>query len=120
MMTGESTSVVSEAVANLISFPLWLAMGSGVPNFHPAGSLRLARVIDVVRLTALGIEQNLVPADDGEFVGGGRSGGESAFEGCGRKKVEFGGDSVHARGDVDVEGESVQQIATPLESLARG
>ena len=41
-MTGESTSVVRETVANLISFPLWLVMGSGVPNFQPAGSLRLA------------------------------------------------------------------------------
>ncbi len=29
-------------VANFRSFPLWLVMGSGVPNFQPAGSLRLA------------------------------------------------------------------------------
>ena len=42
VMTGESTSVVSETVANLISFPLWLVMGSGVPNFQPSGSFRLA------------------------------------------------------------------------------
>ena len=42
MMTGESTSVVRETVAKWISLPLWLVTGSGVPNFHPSGSFRLA------------------------------------------------------------------------------
>jgi hypothetical protein len=42
VMTGESTSVVREAGAKWISFPLWLAMGRAVPNFHPSGSFRAA------------------------------------------------------------------------------
>src|SRR5580658_6649997 len=84
------------------------------------GKLQAGRVVDVVGLVAFGVEQYLVPTDDGQLVGGGGTGGESAFEGCGRKKVEFGGDFGHACGDVDVEGEAVEQVAAPFQRLASG
>ena len=84
------------------------------------GKLQAGGVVDVVGLPAFGIEQDLVPADDGQLVGGGGTGGESAFEGCGREEVEFGGDFGHAGGDFDVEGEAVEQVAAPFQGLAAG
>ncbi len=84
------------------------------------GKFQAGGVVDVVGFEAFGIEQDLIPTDDGEFVGGGGAGGESAFEGCGRKEVEFGGDFSHARRDVDVEGEAVEQVAAPFQGLASG
>ena len=94
--------------------------GQGRAELPSVGKFQPGGVVDVVRLPALGIEQDLVPTDDGEFVGGGRSGGEAAFERRGRKKVELGVDFAYARGNFDVNGESVEQIAAPLQSLAAG
>ena len=91
--------------------------GAELPS---VGKLQAGGVVDVVGLVALGIEQDLVPTDDGELVGGGGAGGESAFEGGGREEVEFGADFGCAGGNVDVEGESVEQVAAPFERLAGG
>ena len=62
----------------------------------------------------------MVPTNDGELVGGGGTGGESAFESCGRKEVEFGGDFARAGRDIHVKRESVEQVAAPFQSLAAG
>ena len=75
-------------------------------------------VVDIVERVALGIKQNLVPADDRQLVGGGRTGGESAFEGRGREEVEIGGDFVHARRNVDVDGKAIERVAAPLQDFA--
>ena len=69
---------------------------------------------------AFGIEQDLVPADQRHFVGGGGSGGEAAFEGGGRKEVEFGVDFSLAGRDFNVDGEAIEQIAPPLQGFAAG
>ena len=84
------------------------------------GKFQAGGVVDVVGLAAFGIEQDLVPTDDGELVGGGGTGGESAFEGGGRKEVEFGGDFGRAGRDFNVDGEAVEQVAAPFQSLAAG
>ncbi len=84
------------------------------------GKFQAGGVVDVVGLPAFGIKQDLVPADDGQFVGGGGAGGESAFERCGGKEVEFGSDFGRPGGDFHVEGEAVEQVAAPFQSLAGG
>ena len=104
----------------MISLPLWLRDGKRSAELPSVGKFQAGGVVDVVGLVAFGIEQNLVPADDGELVGGGGAGGESAFEGGGRKEVEFGVDFVDAGGDFDVDGEAVEQVAAPFQSLAVG
>ncbi len=91
--------------------------GTELPS---VGKFQAGDVVDVVGLPAFGIEQDLVPADDGEFVGGGGTCGESAFEGCGRKEVEFGGNLGHAGRDFHVDGEAVEQVAAPFQRLAVG
>src|SRR6266568_1286708 len=45
-------------------------------EFPTVGKLQAGGVVDVVGLESRRIEQYLVPADDGQFVGGGRTGGE--------------------------------------------
>src|SRR5579863_2905080 len=68
------------------------------------------REVDVVGFPSLGIEQDLVPTDDRHLGSGGRTGGESAFKSCGRKKIEFG---VHFRcacRDFHVNGERSEQV----------
>ena len=39
---------------------------------------------------------------------------------CGREKVEFGVDFIHAGGNIDVDGESVLEVAPPFERLSVG
>ncbi len=56
-------------------------------EFPSVGKLKRGGEVDLVGLPSLGVEKDLVPADNGELVGGGRSGGEAAFEGCGREEV---------------------------------
>jgi hypothetical protein len=120
-MTGESTSVVRDAGAKWISLAaLAIAIGSGVPNFQFVGKLQARGVVDVVRLVAFGIKQDLIPADDRELVGGGRAGGESAFESGGRKKVEFGVTSVTPAGTSTWMVKPSSSIAAPLQSFAAG
>ena len=84
------------------------------------GKFQAGGVVDVVGFVALGIEQDLIPADDGQLVGGGGAGGESAFEGGGGEEVELGVNFCYAGGDFDVEGESVEQVAAPFQGLAGG
>ena len=91
--------------------------GAELPSL---GKFEAGGVVDVVGLEAFGVEQDLVPTDDCQLVGGGGSGGESAFERGGREEVEFGGDFSHTRGDVDVESEAVEQITAPFQGLASG
>src|SRR5579859_7480835 len=86
-------------------------------KFPAVGQFEAGGVVDVVRPVAGGVEQDLVPTDDGQFVGGRGTSGESAFEGCGREEIEFGGDFSYASGDFDVESEAVEQIAAPFERL---
>ena len=91
-----------------------------VPNFQLAGSFRAGDVGEFVGLPALGIEQNLIPTDHRHLVGGGRTGGEAALEGCGRKEIEFSVYFSLAGGNFDVDGEAVEQIAAPLQGFAAG
>ena len=55
-----------------------------------AGILQAGGVVNVIGLLSLGIKQHLVPADDGEFVRGRGTGGESAFQRGGREEIEIG------------------------------
>src|SRR5579871_3036458 len=85
-----------------------------LPSF---GKLERGSEVDLVGFPSFGIEKDLVPTDDGEFVGGGRSGREPAFKCCGRKEVEIGIDFMDSGRNVDVDGESVEQVAAPFQSL---
>src|SRR5438270_10800356 len=87
-------------------------------EFPSRGDLERRGVVYVVGLVALGIKQDLVPADDGEFGGGGGSGRESAFQSRGREEVEFGIDLGDSAGNLNMNGEAVEQVAAPLQSLA--
>src|SRR4030081_2417130 len=71
-------------------------------------------VVDIVRLPTLGVEQHLVPANDGHLVGGGGTGRKSGFERCRRKKVEFSVNVGHAGRHFYADGEAVEQVAPPL------
>src|SRR5579862_9548886 len=90
---------------------------SELPSF---GKFQRGCEVDVVGLVALGIEKDLVPTDDGKFVGGRRSSGKSAFEGGRREEVEFGIDFAGPGRDVDVNREAIERIAPPLQRLASG
>src|SRR5262249_23953384 len=84
------------------------------------GNLQRCGVVDVVGSVALGIEQHLIPTDDRELRGRGRTGRESAFKRGRREKVKISlhrGDSLR---DVDVDSEAVESISPPLQRLAIG
>jgi hypothetical protein len=115
-MTGESTRVVSDTVANLIS--ILARDGKGRAEFPAFGELETGRVIDIVRLESRGIKQNLVPTNDSELVGGRGTSGKSTFEGGGGKEIEFSGYFVYAGGNLHMQSEAVLQIATPFQGLA--
>ena len=88
-----------------------------LPSF---GKFEGGSEVYLVGLPSFRIEKNLVPADNGEFVGGRRAGGESALKCCGREEVEIGVDFVDSGRDVHVDGESVEQIAAPFQGLTVG
>src|SRR5580765_8361162 len=77
-------------------------------------------VVDVVGLVSLGIQQNLVPADNGELRGGGGAGGEAAFKSGWGDKVEIGLDFAYALRDLHMDGESVLQIPAPFKCRTIG
>ena len=126
MITGESTSVVRDAGWNAdLRLTVELIAGGGGDGqgrskFPIGGKFQSGDVSEIVGLPAFGIEQNLVPTDDCHLVGRGGTRREAAFEGRGRKEIEF---SVHFRlagWNFDVEGEAVEQIAPPLQCFAAG
>src|ERR1700720_2673295 len=96
------------------------AHGQRSAELPAARNFQTGRVIDVVRFPAFGIKQNLVPTDYCHLVSGGRAGGESALEGGGRKKIKLGVDLGLARWNIDMNGEAVEQIATPFKRLPAG
>src|ERR1700693_2951779 len=91
--------------------------GSELPAL---GKFQAGGVIDVIGFEAFGIEQNLIPADHCHFVGGGRACGKSAFKGGGGKEIKFSFDFIDGGRNFDVEGVSVEQVAAPFQSFARG
>src|ERR1700732_1564691 len=104
----------------LDSVPAVAGHGKRGAELPAVRKLQARAVIDVVRLPAPGIEQNLIPADDRELVGGRGTRRKSTFEDRRRKKVECGGDLTDAGRDFHVDGEAVDQVATPLENLSAG
>src|SRR5579863_7821813 len=94
--------------------------GERSAEFPAVGNLQRSGVVDVVGLPSLGIEQDLVPTDDGELVGGRGAGGETALRSGGRKIIEFGGDFGGAGGNFDVDRPAIEQIAPPLQGLTSG
>ena len=62
----------------------------------------------------------MIPADHCHLVGGGRAGGETAFESRGRKKIQFGVHFAYSGGNFDVDGEAIEQVAAPFQSFATG
>src|SRR5580704_11310739 len=64
--------------------------GQGRAVFPAGGKFQRGYVGEIVGLPAFGVEQDLIPADDGHFVGRGGAGGEATFERGGREEVEFG------------------------------
>lgn len=89
-------------------------------EFPAVGNFQRSRVGDVVGFPSLGIKQDLVPTDDGKFVGGGGACGESSLKCCWGEEVEFGVDLRRALGNFDVDGETIEKIATPFERLPTG
>src|ERR1051326_4115416 len=77
-------------------------------------------VVDVVGLVAFGVQQDLVPTDDGELVGGRGAGRKSAFESGRGEIVKFGVDFGDPGGNFDVQGPAVEQVAAPLERVSSG
>ena len=125
MITGESTS---SGQGSGLKGDLGLTVvgregrcdGQGGSKFPVGGKFQSGDVGEIVGLPALGIEQHLIPTDDRHFVGRGGTGREAAFEGRGRKEVEFGIHFSLAGWNVDVKGEAVEQIAPPLQGFAAG
>src|SRR5580658_1876870 len=94
--------------------------GQGRSKLPVGGKFQAGDVGEIVRLPAFGVEQNLIPADECHLVGRGGACGEAAFEGCRRKEVEFGVYFSFSGGNFDVDGEAVEQIATPFQGFAAG
>src|SRR5215467_6308294 len=89
-------------------------------EFPSLGNLEARGVVDVVGLVSLGIQQDLVPADNRELRGVGRASGEAAFKSGRGDKVEIGLDFAYALRDLHMDGESVLQIPAPFERLTIG
>src|SRR6201987_6261473 len=94
-----------KAEMNLV--PALAGNGKGRAKLPSLGNLQRCRVVDVVGSVALGIQQDLIPTDDCQFVSGRRTGRESALEGSGREKVEVGLHLRDSRRNLDVNGEPV-------------
>jgi len=73
----------------------------------------------VVGGSSCGIENILVPTDDDEFVGGGSGRSVNARTG-GLEIVEGNIETIGAGGNIDVEGEDVEEIALPGNVFAVG
>ena len=81
VITGESTNV-SEGDRGEVNFiPALASDRERRAELPSVGNFQAGGVVDVVGLVALGIEQDLVPTDDGQLVSGGGASGESALEG---------------------------------------
>src|SRR5579863_2822788 len=92
--------------------------GKRCAELPAVGDFQRCCVIDLVGFPSFGIKQNLIPTDHCKLRSGGGAGGESAFESGRREEVEFRVDLGNTLGNFDMDGESVEQIAAPLQRLA--
>src|ERR1700733_5948852 len=97
----------------------FLGNGKRGAKFPALGNLEAWLEGDVLGGAALGIEQNLVPAEEVELLGGGGAGGE-AGSGSGEEEVEVGLESGGTGRDLEMEREHFNEITAPGNFFASG